>query len=644
MQAHVTVDSLHPWLSATVGALSSLGIRATAVDVEYDGTEPRRMIGNEPGPIRWTLRLPDGHIVFYGDTTPTNETVQWLQSILDTWLEQRRLSYDAIVVDELTRDIGKADSLRQLAALMTGRIKILCGFRQVFYLHSSDRKHFSCIGHWKFDGRMAVRLDSIDTTHLHDTVSAQLPLECDVVQAVRTPMGHPLGLLICIGKWKGAISESDRLAVERVAGLAAPLISTFATLELERELKESLVPPAFPELIGRSKAMTGVAAQIAQLLDSGKATTVLIQGETGTGKEMIARAIHRQGPRRQKPLVAVNCGAIPPQLLESELFGHERGAFTDARTMKRGKFELAHGGTLFLDEVGDLPLEAQVKLLRAIEERQIERLGATTPIEIDVHLIAATHVDLPTRIREGHFREDLFYRLNVYPIVMAPLRERPDDVPALVEHFFKLSGRSLPLTELITADVMASLKSYAWPGNVRELRNWVERMDILGKFPIDQAGLTPEVRHARVSDPDITSEINRLRRELDALSDRVDGDSPLFSKEETRFLEALRQCHFRLDDAAIQLSYSSFRIRDKLKGLCFKTLDAVAFDIDECSDLLAGSRFLQPKVKSRVTRYVENLLTLADRRDHESYRVYINKIPLEYRDFVPRILDGLRNR
>ncbi len=641
MQAHMTADTLQSWVLATASALSSVGIRTTAVDIEYDGSTPRRIVGNEPTAMPWTLHFRDGRIVFYSDPLPAFDVVRWLQSGLDLWFDQRQLRHDAMVVDELTRDIGQAESLRQLVALVCGRIKILCGFRQVVYLHATDQKHFSCIGHWKHDGRLSVRLESDDAENLCTRVSAQLDRPCDVVQRVRTPSDATFGLIVCMGKWTEPVLDTDRRAVERIAGLVAPFIATLAKLEVERELKESLIPPLFPELIGSGPAMAAVAAQIRQLLDSGKATTVLIQGETGSGKEMIARTIHRQGTRRDRPFIAVNCGAIPSTLLESELFGHERGAFTDAKTMKRGKFELAHGGTLFLDEVGDLPMDAQVKLLRAIEERRIERLGATAPIEIDVHLIAATHVDLAARIREGRFREDLFYRLHVYPILMRPLRERPEDIPALVEHFFKISGRSMPLSDLVTTEALAELKSYSWPGNVRELRNWVERMDILGKFPIEHTALTTEDHRTDAPTSDIISEIARLRRELDALSQRVDGGSGFFSKEESDFLEALRQCHFRLDDAAARLSYSPFRIRDKLKGLCFKTLDAVAFDIDECSVLLAGSSFLQSKVKSRVLRYVENLMTLADRRQHDSYRVYLNKIPLEYRDFVPRVLDGM---
>src|SRR5207248_10420422 len=209
-------------------------------------------------------------------------------------------------------------------------------------------------------------------------------------------------------------------------------------------------------------------------------STVLIQGETGTGKELIAHAIHNLSSRAGRPFIRLNCAAIPLDLLESELFGHEKGAFTGAIMQKVGRFELADKGTLFLDEVGDVPLELQPKLLRVLQEQEFERLGGTKTLEVDVRLVAATHRDLAKMVADGRFREDLYYRLNVFPVVLPPLRERPDDVPRLVRHFTqKFARRMGRRLETIPSEVMDALARYPWPGNVRELQNVIERAVIL---------------------------------------------------------------------------------------------------------------------------------------------------------------------
>ena len=210
------------------------------------------------------------------------------------------------------------------------------------------------------------------------------------------------------------------------------------------------------------------------------ASTVLLHGETGTGKELIARAIHNLSSRRDRTFVRMNCAAIPSGLLESELFGHERGAFTGALIQKKGRFELADEGSLFLDEIGDISLELQPKLLRAVQEQEFERLGSAKTIQVDVRMIAATHRDLPTMIRDGQFREDLFYRLNVFPIEIPPLRERRDDIPLLVHYFVsKLSRRMKKEIKTIPRRAMDALTNNMWPGNVRELANFIERAVIV---------------------------------------------------------------------------------------------------------------------------------------------------------------------
>src|SRR5580692_10025110 len=211
-------------------------------------------------------------------------------------------------------------------------------------------------------------------------------------------------------------------------------------------------------------------------------SAVLIQGETGTGKEVIAQAIHQASPRRQRRLVAVNCAAIPSALLESELFGHERGAFTGAVAQTVGRFQSADGGTLFLDEIGDLPLELQPKLLRALQEKQCERLGSGRTIQIDVRVIAATNQDLWRMVQERKFRADLYFRLNVFPIALPPLRERKADIPSLVEHFVqKFARRQNKFIDRIPGEVIELLECHDWPGNIRELQNVIERAVIITK-------------------------------------------------------------------------------------------------------------------------------------------------------------------
>jgi formate hydrogenlyase transcriptional activator len=227
-------------------------------------------------------------------------------------------------------------------------------------------------------------------------------------------------------------------------------------------------------LVGHSAAMRRVVEQIFQVAQTD--STVLLLGETGTGKELLAAHIHERSLRRSRPMVRVNCGAIPSTLIESELFGREKGAYTGALSRQVGRFELADHSTIFLDEIGDLPAEIQIKLLRVIEEREIERLGSPRTIQVDTRIIAATHRNLEQRIGEGTFREDLYYRLNVFPITVPPLRERPEDVELLVWHlvgeFSKSFGKRI---DTIDEESLAALKQYSWPGNVRELRNVVER-------------------------------------------------------------------------------------------------------------------------------------------------------------------------
>ena len=249
---------------------------------------------------------------------------------------------------------------------------------------------------------------------------------------------------------------------------------------LQDEIRTEL---GFEEIVGRSGALRSVLRKVKQVAPV--ETTVLLTGETGTGKELVARAIHAFSPRKDRPMIKVNCGAIPAGVVESELFGHERGAFTGALQRRIGRFELADKGTLFMDEAGELPLDTQVKLLRVLEEQEFERVGGGRSITVDVRLVAATNRDLENEVTEGRFRADLFYRLNVFPIHIPPLRDRPDDIPLLVRHFLAHFQRKLakPLRG-VTTEAMRQLTEYSWPGNIRELQNVLERACVLARQPI----------------------------------------------------------------------------------------------------------------------------------------------------------------
>jgi len=288
-----------------------------------------------------------------------------------------------------------------------------------------------------------------------------------------------------------AFQEIDA-AFREIQALKNQLAKEKAYLEEEARSEHN-----FDEIVGRSAALRRVLQQVETVAPTG--STVLIRGETGTGKELIARALHDLSPRTGRTFVKLNCAAIPTGLLESELFGHEKGAFTGAVCQKIGRFEVAHQGTLFLDEVGDIPLELQPKLLRVLQEQEFERLGGTKTIKVNVRLVAATHRDLAKMVADGRFREDLYYRLNVFPVTLPPLRERSDDIPRLVAHFTQRFARRMGRRiEAIPSEVMDALVRYTWPGNVRELQNIIERAVILSPGPSLLVPLTDlEVGHQK---------------------------------------------------------------------------------------------------------------------------------------------------
>jgi len=310
-----------------------------------------------------------------------------------------------------------------------------------------------------------------------------------------------------------AFAVANALAFQEIAALRDKL--ELEKVYLEDELRTRY---DFEEIVGESLALKAVLAQVETVGPT--SSTVLIRGETGTGKELIARAIHQLSPRHARTLVKMNCAAIPTGLLESELFGHERGAFTGAIAQKIGRFELADGGTLFLDEVGDIPLELQPKLLRVLQEQEFERLGSTRTKHADVRIVGATHRSLEGMVAEGTFRQDLYYRLNVFPIVLPPLRERRDDIPRLVRYFVQKFARGMnKVIETIPSEAMSALASYDWPGNVRELENAIERAVILTSGSVLQVPLAEFRRRSAPTSTDGTLEATEREAILKALRD-----------------------------------------------------------------------------------------------------------------------------
>ncbi|HJU90765.1 MAG TPA: sigma 54-interacting transcriptional regulator [Gemmatimonadaceae bacterium] len=293
---------------------------------------------------------------------------------------------------------------------------------------------------------------------------------------------------------------------------------------------EIRVERGFEEIVGESPALRAVLRKVKQV--ASVETTVLLTGETGTGKELIARAIHGMSPRKDRAMIKVNCGAIPQGVVESELFGHEKGAFTGALQRRIGRFELADKGTLFMDEVGELPLDTQVKMLRVLQEQEFERVGSARPMKVDVRLVAATNRDLEKEVAGGRFRSDLFYRLNVFPIRVPPLRERSSDIPLLVQHCLAQLQRKLakPLKG-VAPESLDQLQRYSWPGNVRELQNVMERACVLARGPVveigDMLNLAASQASGQMGDAPIATldenERSHIRRALAAANGRIHG-------------------------------------------------------------------------------------------------------------------------
>jgi formate hydrogenlyase transcriptional activator len=318
-----------------------------------------------------------------------------------------------------------------------------------------------------------------------------------------------------------AIAVENALSYRQISELTNKLAQE--KLYLEDEIRTEA---NFEDIVGKSQALQRVLKLVETVAPTG--STVLIFGETGTGKELIARAIHDLSPRNSNTFVKLNCAALPAGLLESELFGHEKGAFTGAIAQRIGRLELANHGTLFLDEVGEIPLELQPKLLRVLQEQEFERLGGTRTIRTDVRLIAATNRDLAAMVQEQKFRADLFFRLNVFPVELPPLRERSEDIPVLVRHFAEeFSRRMGRRVEAISSQAMKALREYPWPGNIRELQNIIERSPILGAKPERGRCGTRASSDARDSQRSCTGEIDKANARTEhSRGSRSQSDHP----------------------------------------------------------------------------------------------------------------------
>ncbi len=399
-------------------------------------------------------------------------------------------------------------------------------------------------------------------TALSDTEDKVRGFGAGAVDYITKPFQHEEVLArvtthLTLRRLRQALETTNQELEQRVADRTAALQQALEEVQrlkdrLENEnvylRQEIKLNHNFDEIIGRSGALKKVLHHVEQVAPTG--TTVLILGETGTGKELIARAIHHLSPRRNRPLVKVNCAALPANLIESELFGHEKGAFTGAVARQVGRFELADGGTLFLDEIGDLPLELQAKLLRVLQEGEFERLGSSRTLKVDVRLLAATNRNLEQAVEESRFREDLYYRLSVFPVAVPPLRQRRDDLPLLVQHFVAKYGKKLGRqVTSVPGKVMEALTRYAWPGNVRELENVIERALILTRgaalrldAPLDGQA-AGRARHTAVT---------------------------LEEAERQHILAALEETHWRIEGpygAALRLDINASTLRSRMRKL-----------------------------------------------------------------------------
>jgi formate hydrogenlyase transcriptional activator len=422
--------------------------------------------------------------------------VKWYGSSLD--IDERKTAEGKIREQEA--------ELRQMLDLTPQHVHVLTADARLFYTNEIALKYHGSVLHdWQLRPLIDWRIDELPITLFHPDDRERVM--CELKSTLSSGSSHETEarLLRNDGKYLWFLFRYNPLRDEQ--GRVVRWYVAGTDIEDRKQAEEKLQQEnaalrdeinqtsMFEEIVGTSPALKSVLSRISKVAPSD--STVFITGETGTGKELVARAIHRRSHRSSRPFVSVNCAAIPRDLVASELFGHEKGAFTGATQRRVGRFELAGGGTIFLDEVGELPAETQIALLRVLQEHEFERVGGTRPIRADVRVIAATNRDLQAAISAGSFRSDLFYRLHVFPIEIPPLRERREDIPLLVEYFIdryaRKAGKHMTTVEKRTLQV---LQSYPWPGNIRELQNVIERSMILCEteiFSIDENWLPPHL-------------------------------------------------------------------------------------------------------------------------------------------------------
>jgi formate hydrogenlyase transcriptional activator len=504
---------------------------------------------------------------------------------------------------EITSSVTSRLDLRQVVeALSTNLFKVMqcdvsalllpdseSGALRVTILHNPDaRGPFregslvpmnSSISGQVFRRAKSIRIDSFEQVRedpkIYGNPDGHLLYECVIEEGLRTGCYLPLigrdrvfGVLMLSRRSDNHFEKDDVILLEQVACQVAIAVENTleyekATKDRDKETKQRLyleeeIRAELGEIVGESPALKTSLSMVSVVAptDSG----VLILGETGTGKELVARAIHKLGNRSQKAFVKLNCAAIPLGLLESELFGHEKGAFTGAIAQKTGRFELADKGTLFLDEVGDIPLELQAKLLRVLQEQEFERLGSNRTHKVDVRLIAATHRDLPAMVKQGTFREDLYYRLKVFPIQVPALRQRTEDIPRLVRHFTALYAQRMnKRIDVIPPDTMEALVRYQWPGNVRELQNFIERAVILSpqsvlRAPTSELEPLPPHQGSHVVSMNGLAEVERdhILRVLEASNWVISGAAARLGMKRTSLAYRMKKLRIRRPAAVPQ--------------------------------------------------------------------------------------------
>lgn len=410
----------------------------------------------------------------------------------------------------------------------------------------------------------------------------QRPFESMVAGLLERKGDHVLGFIYITSKQKNAFTVEDRDYFDTLRSLMALAVENAQSFELIQKLKEQAemegaylreeIKDSFPNdgMIGTSSSWKHVIHQVSQVANTD--STVLIQGETGTGKEVVARALHDRSLRKTKPLIKINCGALPENLVESELFGHEKGAFTGALGRRVGRFELANGGTIFLDEIGEMPLSTQVKLLRVLQEREFERVGGEQPIRVDVRVIAATNRDLSKEVAAGRFRADLYYRLNVFPIPIPPLRTRPDDAVELGKYFLhRICSRMGRRPMVLSDESIQAIQNYSFPGNVRELEHLVERAVILANGSIADVKSLLMPNPSAAAFPDMANPALDLPISLPkAVSTGFNLKDQFEEAEKIAIEKALSDCNYVVggkNGAASRLGLKRQTLQSKMKKL-----------------------------------------------------------------------------